>query len=124
MGHHLLKEIGGDGAVEPPEYDTIHLEPVDAIGKIVVGDNVIRQGVFAKGHEEEAAPSCEVGGADVKGDGDERLDVQYTNSLRVQGVAGLVVERWCGGTSWHDRDEVTGEAGKMGRHVVVVAAGA
>lgn len=65
---------------------------------MVVGEDVIRQRVLAEGDEEEAAPAREVGGSDVEGDGNQGLDVEDGDDLRVESREGVGTEgrrsRW------------------------------
>ncbi|KAG8089697.1 hypothetical protein GUJ93_ZPchr0011g27518 [Zizania palustris] len=94
-GENFLKEVTGDGAVEPAEDDTVHLGSIHTVGMGVVGEDMARQGVLAEDDEEETAPSGVVGGGDVEGHRYKRLDVEDADSLSVEGDQGVDIERRC-----------------------------
>lgn len=91
--HHLLKQVVGDGA--PAEDDTVHLCPIGMIRKRSVIQDVVRQGIFAKNHEEETAAACIVTGGEVQCHGDEGLDIEHGNRLSVEGGMGVGIQRRC-----------------------------
>uniref|UniRef100_J3N9T2 NB-ARC domain-containing protein n=1 Tax=Oryza brachyantha TaxID=4533 RepID=J3N9T2_ORYBR len=91
--HHFLEQVEGDHAVEPCENHTVHLCPVGLIKTRNVGEDVVRQGIFAENHEEEAAPPCVVVGGEVKRDRQKGLHVEDGNGLAMQSSDGVVVER-------------------------------
>ena len=54
--HRRLLEISMDGAVDPSEHGAVHLHPRRTIGVYDVGEDVIREGIFAQDCQEHSAP--------------------------------------------------------------------
>jgi len=75
---------GGDGVLEPPKNCALHACPRWDHGEGLVGEHVIREGIFAHDEEKEVAPLGVVGGAEIEDDRDERPDVGKANCLGVE----------------------------------------
>lgn len=82
--HDSLQEVGGDGPIEPREHDAIHPSPGRVMRKSVVGE-----GIFPKRDEEEPTPLLVIRGAEVKDDGDKRLDIENRHRLGMKSVDGV-----------------------------------
>ena len=79
-----LRELSGDGVLEPPKNCALHACPRWDHGEGLVGEHVIREGIFAHDEEKEVAPLGVVGGAEIEDDQDERPDVGKANCLGVE----------------------------------------
>jgi hypothetical protein len=88
--HDLLLQISGDGAVNPGKDCAVHLHPRRALRVRVVGEDMVGEGVLPKDDEEQLAPAIIIVGGAVEGDGNQHLDVDDRDGLRVDGgVLGL-----------------------------------
>ena len=63
-----LRELSGDGVLEPPKNCALHACPRWDHGEGLVGEHVIREGIFAHDEVKEVAPLGVVGGAEIEDD--------------------------------------------------------
>ena len=93
-----IQEVQRDAVEQPREDHIIHALPGRIIERRGVAEDMILQGIPAKGEEEVFAPLGIFGGLDVEDDGHQVADVLHSSSLTVQmgdgfsfGVDGAVV---------------------------------
>jgi hypothetical protein len=106
-----LIEVAGDRAIEPRQDMEVHSHPVQDNRKRGVEKDVVSEHIHVEGEEHEAASLGEGGHAEIEDDRDKGVDVEDTESLRMESSKSVSITSGWSSVIVHDTIKGTVSSG-------------